>query len=76
MIVELIGSSSSFPKGMTMSSTGGSSCSTVSAAGASATGVSEEGTTVAGISASSKTSFSSESGLEREKNNIVHVNNK
>lgn len=75
MIVELICSSSSFSKGMIISSsTGGSSCLLVSAVGVSGTEVSEEGATAAGISGSGNISFASESGLERETDNIVHIN--
>lgn len=45
----------------------------VSAVGVSGTGVSEEGATAAGISGSGKVFSPSESGLERKKDNIVHI---
>lgn len=41
--------------------------------GVSDAGVSEEGAAVAGISGSGKITSSSESRLEREENNIVHI---
>lgn len=73
MIVELICSSSSFPKGITIcSSTGGSSCLLPSGeAVASGTRVSEEGAADSGVSRSDEIGTSSASGLERERERMV-----
>lgn len=73
MIVEPIDSSSSLSRGMTMSPfTRGSSCLLVSAVEVSDTEVSKDRTSVVRVLGSGKTSSTSESELQREKDNIVH----